>query len=63
MQITKEFLQAEIRGLEQEVGKAQTFLTQAQAVMNAYTMLLAKIDEPELNLDEAINGGDLSQAS
>jgi hypothetical protein len=47
MQITKEFLQTEIQGLEAEIGKAQTFLTQAQAVLSAYKMLLAKLDEPE----------------
>jgi hypothetical protein len=63
MQITKDFLQAEIRGLELEIGKAQTFLTQAQAVLNAYNMLLAKLDEPEPESDEATNGGDLPQAS
>jgi hypothetical protein len=47
MQITKEFLQTEIQGLELEIGKAQTFLTQAQAVLNAYRMLVQKLDEPE----------------
>ena len=47
MQITKEFLNAEILSLEQEVAKAQTFMTQAQAVLNAYKMLVNKLDEPE----------------
>jgi hypothetical protein len=47
MQITKEFLQAEILSLEQEIGKAQTFLTQAQAVLGAYQMLVRRMDEPE----------------
>ncbi len=46
MEITKEFLVGEIQSLEQEVGKAQTFLTQAQAVLNAYQMLVRKLDEP-----------------
>lgn len=47
MQITKEFLQTEIQSLEQEIGKAQAFLTQAQAVLSAYQMLIRKLDEPE----------------
>lgn len=47
MQITKDFLQSEILSLEQEVSKAQTFLIQAQAVRDAYQMLLRKLDEPE----------------
>ena len=47
MQITKDFLLLEIQSLEQEIGKAQTFLTQAQAVLGAYQMLVRKLDEPE----------------
>lgn len=47
MQITKEFLQAEIRSLEQEMGKANTFLIQAQATIAAYNMLLNRLDAPE----------------
>ena len=47
MIITKEFLIGEIQSLEQEIGKAQAFLTQAQAVLNAYQMLARKLDEPE----------------
>ena len=43
MQITKDFLNAEILSLESEISKAQTFLTQAQAVLSAYNMLLAQI--------------------
>lgn len=58
MQITKEFLDAEILSLEQEIGKAQTFLTQAQAVIGAYKMLLSRLEQPEQQ--EADNGGDLS---
>ena len=47
MQITKEFLETEIRSLEQESQKAQTFLIQAQATIIAYRMLVGKLDEPE----------------
>lgn len=62
MQITKEFLQTEVQSLEFEIGKAQTFLTQAQAVLNSYRMLLARLDAPEPTPQEADNGGNLSSA-
>jgi hypothetical protein len=48
MQITKEFLETEIRELETEAQKAQTFLTQAQATIQAYKMLINRIEAPEL---------------
>jgi hypothetical protein len=47
MVITKEFLVGEIQSLEQEVEKAKTFLTQAQAVLIAYQMLVRKLDEEQ----------------
>ena len=47
MQITKEFLETEIRDLETEAHKAQTFLTQAQATIQAYKMLINRLDAPE----------------
>ena len=47
MQITKEFLEAEIRDLEQEANKAQTFLIQAQATIAAYKMLINRLDATE----------------
>jgi hypothetical protein len=47
MQITKEFLESEIRELETEVQKAQTFLIQAQATIQAYKMLVNRLDAPE----------------
>jgi hypothetical protein len=56
MQITKEFLETEIRELETETQKAQTFLTQAQATIQAYKMLINRLDAPELEQqnDDAI---------
>ena len=45
--ITQEFLQAEIADLEAESQKAQTFIVQAKAAIDAYRMLIAKINEPE----------------
>lgn len=47
MQITKEFLQAEISELESEMQKAQTFVIQAQATIAAYKMLINRLDAPE----------------
>jgi hypothetical protein len=47
MQITKEFLESEIRELEQEANKAQTFLIQAQATISAYQMLINRLEAPE----------------
>ena len=56
MQITKEFLEIEISELETEAQKAQTFLTQAQATIQAYKMLINRLDatEPEQENDDAI---------
>ena len=56
MQITKEFLETEIRSLETEAQKAQTFLIQAQATIQAYKMLINRLDalEPEQQNDDAI---------
>jgi hypothetical protein len=52
MQITKEFLEAEIQSLESETNKAQVFLIQAQATITAYKMLINKLDETEVKQDE-----------
>jgi hypothetical protein len=47
MQITKEFLQAEIEDLERESERANTFLIQAQATIAAYKMLINRLDAPD----------------
>jgi len=47
MQITKEFLETEIRDLETEAQKAQNFLIQAQGTIQAYKMLINRLDAPE----------------
>ena len=54
MQITKEFLETEIRDLETEANKAQTFVIQAQATIQAYKMLINRLDAPEQQHDDAI---------
>ena len=47
MQITKEFLEAEIAELQKETGKAETFLLQAKATIGAYQMLINRLEAPE----------------
>ena len=47
MEIKKEFLLAEIKSLEVELNKAQTFIIQAQATISAYQMLVRRLDSQE----------------
>lgn len=56
MQITKEFLEVEILSLEQELNKAQVFTIQAQATIQAYKMLLNRLEAPEENQNDDANG-------
>ena len=55
MQITKEFLEAEIRDLEQEANKAQTFLIQVQATIAAYKMLINRLDATEQEKQDGLD--------
>lgn len=47
MQITKDFLVTEIRDLETEIQKAQAFVIKAQGTIEAYKMLINRLDAPE----------------
>ena len=47
MQITKDFLVAEIGSLGQEIQKAQAFVIKAQGTIEAYQMLINRLDAPE----------------
>jgi hypothetical protein len=47
MQITMEFLEAEIADLQTEMRKAETFLISAQSTIQAYQMLVRRLDTPE----------------
>lgn len=47
MQITKDFLVAEIKDLGQEIQKAQAFIIKAQGTIEAYQMLINRLDTPE----------------
>jgi hypothetical protein len=53
MQITKEFLESEISELETEAQKASTFLTQAQATIQAYKMLINRLEAPEPETEQS----------
>ena len=58
MEITKDFLVAEIQSLEQEINKANVFVIQAQATVAAYRMLINKLEasEPEeVSLEDLAN--------
>jgi hypothetical protein len=52
MEITKDFLVAEIKSLEQELNNANTFVIQAQATIIAYQMLINRLDAPSIDLGE-----------
>ena len=47
MEITKDFLVAEIGSLAQEIQKAQAFIIKAQGTIEAYQMLINRLDQPE----------------
>jgi hypothetical protein len=53
MQITKEFLEAEIADLRAEARKAEAFLHKAQGTIEAYQMLINRLDAPEPQNDDA----------
>jgi hypothetical protein len=54
MEIDRQFIQAEISQVEQEVVKARTFLIQAETSLAIYQMLLARLDQPD---EEEIKAG------
>ena len=47
MQITKEFLEAEICDLETEMQKANVFMLKVQGTIEAYRMLINRLETPE----------------
>ena len=57
MQISREFIEAEISEVQRELTKAQTFIVQAETSLAIYRMLLDRLDQPEpesgSNLPEA----------
>jgi len=47
MLITKEFLESEIGDLEREIQKANVFIIKAQGTIEAYKMLIHRLETPE----------------
>ena len=56
MEITKEFLAGEILSLEIEIGRANDFVSRAQATIAAYNMLVNRLEAPEEVEQEAQDG-------
>jgi len=56
MEITKEFLAGEILSLEIEIGRANDFISRAQATIAAYNMLVNRLEAPEEVEQEAQDG-------
>lgn len=56
MEITKDFLAGEILSLEIEIGKANDFISRAQATIAAYNMLVNRLEAPEESEQEIENG-------
>ena len=46
MEITREFIQAEMDEVQRELQKAQVFVIQAETSLSIYRMLLSKLEEP-----------------
>ena len=51
MELTKDFLEAEIRDLETEIVRANSFIIKAQGAIEAYQMLIRRIEAPEQEKD------------
>ena len=46
MEISREFILAEMEQVQRELQKAQVFVIQAETSLSIYRMLLNKMDEP-----------------
>ena len=58
MEITKDFLEAEIGDLELELQKAHIFVLKAQGTIEAYRMLIRRLETPnqgETNVSDITN--------
>jgi len=47
MEISREFIEAEISEVQRELQKAQTFVIQAETSLAIYQMLLGKLHTPD----------------
>jgi hypothetical protein len=57
MQITREFLEGEMREVRQGLERARHFIVQAETSLALYQMLIDRLDQPE-----PTDGSDLSEA-
>lgn len=57
MQITQKFLAQEISDLEREIDKANAFILKAQGTIEAYRMLINRLEAPEPEPAGEQNGG------
>ena len=56
MEISREYIQAEIDEVQRELAKAKTFVIQAETSLAIYAMLLARLDQGKLeDLQESDN--------
>jgi hypothetical protein len=53
MEISREFIQAEIDEVQRELAKAKTFVIQAETSLAIYAMLLARLDQPDEVVENA----------
>lgn len=53
MEISREYIQAEIDEVQRELAKAKTFVIQAETSLAIYAMLLARLDQPDEVVENA----------
>ena len=53
MEISREYIQAEINEVQRELAKAKTFVIQAETSLAIYAMLLARLDQPDEVVENA----------
>ena len=56
MEISREFIEAEINEVQQELAKARTFVIQAETSLAIYQMLLTRLSKGDDELCEGKNG-------
>lgn len=56
MEISREFIEAEISEVQQELAKARTFVIQAETSLAIYQMLLTRLSKGDDELCKGENG-------
>jgi hypothetical protein len=60
MEITREFIQAEMDEVQRELAKAKTFVVQAETSLAIYGMLLARLNADDGNLADLSESDNLA---